>query len=241
MAGRLLLVSHNPPPMADRAAAWAAARGFEVDARYPFLGDPLPDSVAGHAGSIVYGGGFDADAEDAHPFLRDEYDWIARSLEADLPLLGLCLGAQMIARALGGGAGPLPDGRVEFGFYEVRPVPGAEDFLPGPLTVTQSHFHGIDLPPGATRLAESDLFPNQAFRAGPRVLGLQFHPEATAAQFRGWQARLTANYARPGCQSRAEQDARIDAAQAGQATWFEGVLERLFAGAPARAAQGAGS
>jgi len=64
MSGRILLISHNPPPMEDRAAAWAEARGFEVDARYPFRGDALPESVEGYAGSIVYGGRFDADSED---------------------------------------------------------------------------------------------------------------------------------------------------------------------------------
>jgi GMP synthase (glutamine-hydrolysing) len=220
--------------MEDRAATWARERGFEVDARYPFLGDALPGSVAGYAGSIVYGGRFNADSEDAHPFLRDEYAWIERSLAADLPMLGICLGAQMIARHLGAAVGPFPDARTEFGFYEVRPVPGAEDFLPGPLTVTQSHFHGFDLPPGAERLAESDLFPNQAFRHGPRVLGLQFHPEAPAAQFRRWQETHTAHFARPGCQTRAEQDAIIDAVQAPQAEWFTRVLDGLFAPITAR-------
>jgi GMP synthase (glutamine-hydrolysing) len=92
-------------------------------------------------------------------------------------------------------------------------VPGAEAFLPGPMTVTQSHFHGFTLPAGAERLAESDLFPNQAFRYGPSTLGLQFHPEAPAAQFRRWQDAYPGHYDRPGCQSRADQDAMIDAVQ----------------------------
>jgi GMP synthase (glutamine-hydrolysing) len=235
MPERLLLISHNPPPMEDRAASCAKARGFTVDARYPFMGDALPASLEDHAGSVVYGGRFNTDSETENPFLRDEYRWIEQSLAADLPMLGICLGSQMIARALGASVGPFPDARTEFGFYEVRPVPGAEDFLPGPLTVTQSHFHGFSMPDGATRLAESDLFPNQAFRHGPRVLGLQFHPEATPTQFRRWQETHTAHYARPGCQPRAEQDALIDAAQAPQAAWFTGVLESLFGGAMARA------
>jgi GMP synthase (glutamine-hydrolysing) len=228
MSDRILLISHNPPPLTDRAHAWALQNGFEVDARYPFMGDPLPDPAEVYAGSVVYGGRFDADAEEDHPFLRDEYRWIDRSLEAGLPLLGICLGAQMIARHLGASTGPFDDGRVEFGFYEVRPVPGAEDFLQGPLTVTQSHFHGFDLPPGADRMAESDLFPNQAFHYGSSVVGLQFHPEATADQFRAWQRKYPGHYRRPGCQTRAEQDMVIEAVQAGQARWFGDLLSRLF-------------
>lgn len=230
MAEKLLLISHNPPPMADRAHAWAQARGLRVDARYPFLGDALPDTTAGYVGSIVYGGKFNADAEDAHPFLRDEYRWIAASLAADVPILGICLGAQMLARQLGGDVGPLPDGRIEFGFYEVRATPGAEAFLPAPMLVTQAHFHGFSLPPGCQHLAESDAFPNQAFRYGRHALGLQFHPEATAEQFRAWQEAYPSHYDRPYCQSRAEQAARIHAAQAAQAPWFTGVLDGLFLG-----------
>jgi GMP synthase (glutamine-hydrolysing) len=228
MTGKILLIGHNPPPMSDRAHDWVLANGFEADARYPFRGDALPETVEGYAGVIVHGGRFDSDAVERFPFLRDEYDWIDRSLSASLPLLGLCLGAQMIARHLGAGAGPMPDGRIEFGFYEVRPVPGAETFLPGPMTVTQSHYHGFDVPEGAERLAESDLFPNQAFRYGPSVLGLQFHPEARPETFRRCQEAYPGHYERPGCQSRAEQDALIDTVQDAQARWFGDVLAGLF-------------
>ncbi|MCU4651799.1 glutamine amidotransferase [Roseibacterium sp. SDUM158016] len=228
MTRRILLISHNPPPMIDRAHAWLHANGHAVEVVRPHLGDPLPERPGDYAGTIVYGGRFNADSEDVNIFLRDEYRWIAETLEAGRPILGICLGAQMIARHMGAAVGPLPDGRVEFGFYEVRPVAGAEDFLPAPLTVTQSHFHGFDLPAGAERLAESDLFPNQAFRAGPAVLGLQFHPEATAEQFRQWQAAYPGHYRRPGCQDRARQEALIEAAQAPQAAWFEALLAAHF-------------
>jgi len=228
MGKKILLISHNPPPMVDRAFDWVRANGFEADVRYPFISDSLPTSVHGYAGSVIYGGKFNSDATGEFPFLNDEYAWIARSLEADLPMLGLCLGAQMIARVLGAEAGPLPDDRIEFGFYEVRPVAGAEDFLPTPLTVTQSHWHGFTVPDGAERLAESDLFPNQAFRYGTATLGLQFHPEAPADTFRAWQDAYPRHYDRPGCQSRAEQDALIDSVQPAQAAWFDSVLSDLF-------------
>lgn len=228
MTLKILLVSHNPPPMTDRAFDWVRANGFVPDARYPFRGDPLPTSIEDYAGSVIYGGRFNSDAVDQHPFLRDEYGWIDRSLAAGLPMLGLCLGAQMIARHLGADTGPLPDGRIEFGFYEIRPVPGVDDFLPGALTVTQSHFHGFDIPRGAERLAESDLFPNQAFRYGTSTLGLQFHPEAPAAHFRRWQDAYPGHYDRPGCQSRAAQDAMMEDAQHAQSAWFDGVLGDLF-------------
>jgi hypothetical protein len=134
------------PPLTDRAHDWASANGFEVDARFPFLGDTLPASTEGYAGSVIYGGRFNADSEAENPFLRDEYRWIEMSLAADLPMLGICLGAQMIARHLGADVGPLPDGRVEFGFYEIRPMPWrggfpsrADDGRPSPIS-TSSEF-----------------------------------------------------------------------------------------------------
>jgi GMP synthase (glutamine-hydrolysing) len=83
MTDRILLISHNPPPMTDRAHDWVLANGFAADARYPFRGDPLPQSLDGYAGSIVYGGRFNADALEEHPFLRDEY---AGSAAASTPV-----------------------------------------------------------------------------------------------------------------------------------------------------------
>jgi hypothetical protein len=83
-------------------------------------------------------------------------------------------------------------------------------------------------PPGATRLAGSALFPNQAFRPGERVYGLQFHPEVTIEGFRRWQDAPRAAWGKPGAQDRAEQTALMHEHDAAQAAWFIDFLSRLF-------------
>jgi hypothetical protein len=190
------LISHNDPPMTDRAHDWAVANGYIPDARYPFRG-PLPQGLRG-----------------VHRLWRRFNPTRWRSIHfsatntTGLPAAStpICRSGDLPRRADDRAAsGGSPGRRIEFGFYEVRPVPGAEAFLPGPMAVTQSHFHGFTLPDDATRLAESDLFPNQAFamarRPGPAV-----PPRGPA----GAVSPLAGRLSRPlRCQSRADQDAMI--------------------------------
>ena len=143
-------------------------------------------------------------------------------------MLGICQGAQMIAWHLGAHVGPPESNVHEFGYYELTPTAEAGDFLPSPIHVVQSHWHGFDLPAGATRLAASALFPNQAFRIGDKVFGFQFHAEVTPEGFRAMQERGSARYGLPGVQPRAEQDRLMALHDRAQGDWFNGFLSRLF-------------
>lgn len=228
---RVVLLGHDHGPPDDRVTAFLSERGFEPVLRKPFAGDLIGEIDENVAGSVIFGGKYNAYDVDEHPFLKEEYRWIEACLAKDVPLLGICLGAQQIAWRLGASVGPAPGEPCEFGYYEITPTPEAGDFLPGPLTVTQQHFHAFAIPDGATRLASSELFPNQAFRYGERVYGLQFHPEVTIEGFRRWQ-QTSGNCGKPGAQSREEQDALMHRQDASQAAWFHGFLERLFGAAP---------
>ena len=97
-----------------------------------------------------------------------------------------------------------------------------------PLHATQAHFHTFALPAGATLLASSELYPNQAYRHGMNTYGVQFHPEVTIEGFRRWQAAPWAAYGKPGAQTRLEQDALMREHDAAQAEWFYSFLESLF-------------
>ena len=132
---------------------------------------------------------------------------------------------------LGAEVGPLESGVHEFGYYEIRPTDEGEDFLPRPMRFTQAHFHTFAIPDGAVHLAGSDSFPNQAFRYGERVYGLQFHPEVTIEGFRRWQNDTWAAFGEPGAQTREEQDRLMLEHDAAQAEWFYGFLESLFGAA----------
>ncbi len=136
---------------------------------------------------VVLGGPIGANDTALYPFLADEIAALGRRLAAGRPTLGLCLGAQLMARALG--AAVTSGGHREIGW---APVDLTDAGVAGPLTHLQGlpvlHWHGdaFDLPAGAVRLASTAVTPNQAFAVGHHALALQFHPEADGQGFERW-------------------------------------------------------
>jgi len=227
-----MLIRHGDDPPDDRVHAFLLARGLRPELRKPFAGDSLELPDERLAGAVIYGGRFPAFETDLYPFLRAEDRFIGRCIDLGIPLLGICQGAQQIAFHLGATVGPPESGASEFGYYEIAPTAQAGDFLAAPLTVCQSHFHTFSVPDGATRLASSAAFENQAFRYGQKTFGLQFHPEVTVEGFRRWQAAPGARYGMPGAQTREEQDVLMHRHDAAQAAWFHGFLTGFFAEEP---------
>lgn len=226
-ARRVILVRHSDEPADDRVFEYLSRNGYSPVLRRAYAGDAL-DADETVAGGVVYGGMYNVYDTALHPFLLDEYRFIEFCLKADIPLLGICQGAQQIAWHRGAHVGPPASGVHEFGYYPIYPTAGAEDFLSAPIHVTQSHWHGFELPVGAQHLASSPLFPNQAFRIGDKVYGLQFHAEVTPIGFQRVQNRPTANYGKPGAQTREEQDNLMRLHDSAQAAWFDRFLRKLF-------------
>ena len=143
----------------------------------------LPDLL------VILGGPISVNDTEDYPFLAPELSLVRRQLERKLPLLGICLGAQMIARALGGRVFPMRAKEVGWSPLELTEA-GARHAVrhlaaPG-LDVLHWHGETFDLPAGAARLASTPLCENQAFSVGDHALGLQFHPEVTAEQLESW-------------------------------------------------------
>ncbi|MEL6886179.1 MAG: glutamine amidotransferase [Pseudomonadota bacterium] len=233
MDRRILCVRHEADPTDDRITAWCAAHGIRADIRRPYLGDALGGITDDLAGVVVYGGTYNAYDSDKHPFLTEEYRMIDATMQAQVPLLGLCQGAQMIAHHMGAFAGAPAHGSHEFGYYEVTPTDAGQDLLPQPMHFTQAHFHTFDIPGGATHLARSALFENQAFAVDDHVMAFQFHPEQTIPGFQRWQDRGAdwGRYEEPGVQDRAEQTRLMHAHDAAQHDWYMAFLDRYFGGA----------
>jgi GMP synthase (glutamine-hydrolysing) len=182
---RVLAVLHSRSEPLGLLAEPLAEAGVEADVRLAPEG--LPPSLDGYAGLVVMGGTMGVYEADRHPFLRDEQLLIRAALSSARPMLGVCLGSQLLAAAAGARVyrGPSP----EVGWAPVRRL--ADDpWLAGwPEELVPLHLHGdtFELPAGARLLASSAAYPHQAFRVGSGV-GVQFHVEATAAMAREWLA-----------------------------------------------------
>jgi GMP synthase (glutamine-hydrolysing) len=137
---------------------------------------------------MVFGGAMHPDQDAEHPWLADELAFIRDAMAHEVPLFGVCLGGQLIARAAGAHVGPAA--RAEVGWHVVElndsglgdPVLGS---LPGRVDAFQWHYYGFGLPEGAVLLAESEAA-RQAFRLGERTWGVQFHPEVTRHMLDHW-------------------------------------------------------
>ena len=231
-----LLVKHSSGWNVDRCSRWMRRAGHAVEYRYPVDGEPLPDPV-GYAGVIVFGGRWSANDCASEPWIPRELAFIERCLAAEVPFFGVCLGAQLLARVLGARVGPHAEGRREVGFHRVDPVPGEAAFLDAPLTVMQWHSEGFDTPAGCTRTATSELFPDQAFRCGERVAGVQFHPEVNPDVLAIWHERNRQR--KPGDLTDEERARmRADALEhdAAVTAWLGGFLSRWTGGGVARPA-----
>jgi len=222
MTRRVLQIFQMQQARGDRVTRWLESAGYALDQRFPFRGDPLPDPGEDYAAAVVYGG--PQSANDTTPQIRDELAFIRGWSERDKPLLGLCLGAQLLAAAHGARVGRHPDGLIEAGYTPVHPGEAGDGLLPQPQPFYQWHTEGFELPAGAERIATGERFPNQGFRLSPRIYGLQFHPETTVTIFSAWIAEAGHMLELPGAQPRERHFQEALHHEAAAAAWLDGFM-----------------
>ncbi|WP_367124083.1 type 1 glutamine amidotransferase [Streptomyces phytohabitans] len=214
---RVLVVQNGPRGGPKRFGDWLTEPGADggtgvdvgaggplaLDVVHAYDGAPLPARLT-HGALVVLGGGLMPDDHARAPWLRRTRELVDQALEAAVPVFGICLGGQLLAQAAGGTV------RAEHGVPEVGSTAltlraeAADDplfgGLPPRLTGVENHVDAITaLPPGARWLVESENCPYQAFRSGERAWGVQFHPEASAADVAGWPPeRMTRHGLDPG-------------------------------------------
>lgn len=191
---------------------------------------PEPDLL------VVLGGPIGAFDETAYPFLADTLALLRERLARRLPVLGICLGAQLMARALGAGVAPM--GHKEIGFAPLALTLDGERSVLAPLAngTPVLHWHGdrFEIPPGAESLAATPLCPHQAFALGTHALALQFHLEADLSRIEQWLVGHACELAAAGVDLQALRSgarehgaALAQAAQAVFGAWLDGLDKGL--------------
>jgi GMP synthase-like glutamine amidotransferase len=210
---RLHYLQHVAFEDAANIAAWALGRGYSVTRTRLDLGQSLPPQDT-FDWLVVMGGPMNVDEHDAYPWLVQEKQFLRSAIDRGVRLLGVCLGAQLIAEVLGGAV--TRNRQTEIGWHPVTLTEAAGSsplFGRFPREVPAFHWHGdtFSIPPGAVRIAASAGCDNQAFEVGRRVVGLQFHWDYSAASIeamlRHCGDELTSA---PGIQSDSEIRARLD-------------------------------
>lgn len=194
---RVLVVQHEDEAPAALYGEWLAESGLDLDVRRCHRGEPLPDSLADHDGLLVLGGEMGAYDDAAHPWLTATKRLLVEAVDTGTPALGICLGHQLAAVALGGRVERLP-GRGPRGVVDVGwTADAADDPLLGELAAAAADGRRIPAvhwnddavtvpPPGATVLARTEDGSVQALRLGPVGWGVQLHPEADQALVARW-------------------------------------------------------
>jgi len=228
----VLIVLHQERSSPGRVGQLLAEKGFPLDIRRPALGEALPDTLAGHSGAVVFGGPMSANDPDA--FVKAEIDWLEIPLKENKPYLGICLGAQMLVRHLGGSRATNKEKSVEIGWYPIRPTERGRLLMHWPRMVYHFHREGFDLPKGCELLAEGDSYPNQAFRYGKNAWGVQFHAELTRAMMHRWVVHGAERFGLPNAQpGRVHLDGRM-VFDAPLRSWLSLVLDHIFDGRDVR-------
>jgi GMP synthase (glutamine-hydrolysing) len=221
----VLMVLHQERSTAGRVGQHLLAQGLTLDIRRPALGDPLPETLEDHSGAVVFGGPMSAN--DQTDFIKRETEWLAVPLREQKPFLGICLGAQMLARHLGATVTTHPEGKAEIGYYPIRITDAARGVTPEwPDRVYQWHREGFALPHGAELLAEGDIFEVQAFRYGPAAYGIQFHPEVTHAMMCRWTTLGHVRLELPGARPRTEHFVDRPVYDPAIRAWLAAFLDR---------------
>ncbi len=219
---KILIVMHQEGSTPGRCGMMLEEMGYHLVACRPPLGQELPETLEEYAGAVVFGGPMSAN--DSDEFIKREIDWMEVPLKENKPFFGICLGAQMLSKHLGGHVVGRDDEYAEIGYYPIRATNEGQAMMDWPSHVYHWHREGFSLPADATLLASGEEYPNQAYKYGEKAYGVQFHSEVTTWMMNRWTTLASHRFVLPGAQNRKEQFALRPLYDPQVKTWLEDFL-----------------
>jgi len=180
---KVLYVLHQKTSVAGDIGNKFKDRGYLEEIIRPPLGDRLPEDLAKYSAIVIFGGPMSVNDDDQ--FIKDEIEWMEKVIKSKIPFLGICLGAQILAKYLGCDVVKNEKDLAEIGFYEIKPVGEGDNIFKNQNVFYQFHTEGFELPEGCQLLARGEIFKNQAFRY-ENCYALQFHPEVNLSVHLRW-------------------------------------------------------
>lgn len=171
---KVLYVLHQKTSVAGDVGNKFRERGYSEEIVRPPLGEKLPTDLSKYSAIVIFGGPMSVNDDDQ--FIKDEIKWMKKVIQSKIPFLGICLGAQILAKYLGCDVVKNENDLAEIGFYEIKPVGEGDHIFRNQNIFYQFHTEGFEVPQGCDLLAIGDVFKNQAFRY-ENCYALQFHPE----------------------------------------------------------------
>lgn len=225
---RIAVIVHQEQSRPGRVGALLEKRGYELHRLCPNLGCNLPQDMSDYAGVVIFGGPMSANDCGTLAGIKCELESIPKVIEAGVPYLGLCLGAQLLTRVVGGRVGPHPEGEIEVGYVDIAPTDAGRAWFNGPMKVYQWHREGMDIPDCCELLATNDTYRVQGFRYGPNAFGFQFHPEVTLEMKEVWTLN-SERLKQPGIQQRGVHLSMHALYDPSINRWIDGFLDRWLA------------
>ncbi len=226
---KILIVLHRSCGDMGKVGQLLEQRGYRLEMCCTLEGDTLPDP-SDYAGVVVFGGSMSVNDSKELAGIQAEIDWIPTVIAANVPYLGICLGAQLLAKALGADVAKKSDKSAEIGLYHIYPTEKNSSFLPEKgLLFYQWHLEGFTMPNNCKQLATNDNFPNQAFMLNDKTIGLQFHPEVTRPMIDCWVQREAEDLRLKGAQSYKTQVELFRECDTSITKWLEDFLTKWLA------------
>ena len=221
----ILFISHHSEVELGIMEEFFINEKYSIKIAKPFDNFKLPLNFNNYSGVIILGGAMNVEDDEKYPWIKEELYWLKNLITLNIPTIGICLGAQLIAKALGGDVGYHDKNYIEVGYRNISQLKKNSVIGNFPEKVYHWHTQGIKLPNIAKHLAYNSIFNAQAFSIKDNIFGFQFHPEVNKKMILNWNLKSRHMLSKPGATAKNIQLKDHEKYSNSVKSWFENSLK----------------